>query len=141
MRGTAKKFLPLAAVVSGAALAAPLLLGPSAGAAAAATIPRPAAGQVAGVESQGGGAVSPGLNIFYQQASHRLVEVPGLDLGGVLASGPAAIERQGATEFQTEAVFARGADHAVWYRQFSAGRGIWLPWATLGGISLGAARQ
>ena len=55
-----------------------------------------------------------------------------------MTSGPSAIERQGPTEFETEAVFARGTDHAVWSRMFSAGQGIWLPWVSLGGNALGA---
>lgn len=131
----------------GAALASlALVLGGTvtagADAATAATTPRPAPGQVAGAESRGGGVVSPSLGVFYQQVNHRLVEfagtAPGVDLGGVLTSGPAAIERQGPTEFETEAVFARGADHAIWSRLFSAGQGIWLPWASLGGRALGA---
>ncbi len=138
MRRTARNLLPLAVLAPVTALAASLLIFGPAGTAAAATTPTPAKGQVAGVESRGGGAVTPSLQIFYQQANHRLVTVSGLDLGGVLTSGPAAIERQGASEFETEAVFARGTDNAVWLRLFSSGQGGWLPWATLGGKALGA---
>ncbi len=86
-----------------------------AGAAAAATTPQPAPGQVAGVESRGGSVIQPGLSVFYQQVNHRLTLIEGTasgfgtptDLGGVLTSGPAALEQQGLTEFVDETVFAR----------------------------------
>jgi hypothetical protein len=58
-------------------------------------------------------------------------------LGGVLTSGPAAITI--GSEFANTWVFGRGTNRAVWYRQFSDGRGTWGKWASLGGRALGAA--
>jgi hypothetical protein len=132
--------------LAGLLAAGALLLGPLAGAAAAATTPRPAPGQVPGVESRGGAVVENGLSVFYQQVNQRLTMIEGTasgfgtptDLGGVLTSGPAALEQQGPSEFVEETVFARGGDNAIWYRQFSDGLGEWLPWTRLGGRALGA---
>ena len=122
--------LMLAALVAGPASAAP-----------AATLPRPAPGQVAGVSTTAFG----NINIFYAAATHSLVlkgplspgssGAGGLSLGGKLTSGPAAITI--GTEFDRTFVFVRGTDNAVWYRAFSA-RGTWTAWATLGGRALGA---
>ncbi len=119
------------------------LTGPAAVAApadAAATSPRPAAGRVPGIASVGGGAVTPHLDVFYQQVDGRLELVSGTthtDLGGALTSGPVTVTKA-PTEFVEEWVFARGTDNAIWYRIFSDGLGEWLAWQKLGGQSLGA---
>jgi hypothetical protein len=136
--------LPAAAVL--AAMTQILAAGP-AGAAAAGTVPRPQPGQVAGVATRGGGAVSTGIDVFYQQINHRLTVLsgsasgsfgPAADLGGALTSGPAAVIRQPPGEFIDESVFARGTDNAIWYRSFSDGLGQWLGWRSLGGRAAGA---
>jgi hypothetical protein len=123
-----------------AAAAVLLLLGPLAGSSSAATNPPPAPGSVPGLASIGGGAVLSSVDIFYQQVNHQLIVVRGTaktNLGGVLTSGPTGVA-QSPTEFVEEAVYARGTDRAIWYRQYSDGLGEWLPWAKLGGQALGA---
>ena len=127
-------FIALAALLGGGAL-------PS----QAATTPTPAPGEVPGVASRGGGAVTPAVDVFYRRADGRLALVEGsatgwgskVDLGGRITSGPAAIIQQ-PTEFVSESVYARGADGAVWGRVFSDGLGEWLPWRSLGGRLTGA---
>jgi hypothetical protein len=123
-----------------AAAAVLLLAGPAAGVAAAATTPKPAPGAVPGAASVGGGATTPFLDVFYRQVNHRLTLRSGstvTDLGGRLTSGPSAISKS-PIEFFEESVFVRGADNAIWFRDFSDGLGEWLPWRRLGGRSLGA---
>lgn len=137
-------FLRPAGLLAGVVL---MLMAPLAVAASAATVPTPEPGQVPGVATIGGGVTTPGIDVFYQQVNHRLTLVHGTtsgsfgtptDLGGVLTSGPAAIMRQPPVEFFDEAVFARGADNAIWYRPYSDGLGEWLSWSSLGGRALGA---
>lgn len=53
---------------------------------------------------------------------------PPIDLGGALASQPAAVSwAQGRLD-----VFARGTDNALWHRFFAGGR--WSGWEKLGGV-------
>jgi hypothetical protein len=71
------------------------------------------------------------VQAFYQQANHSLITLGRIgtgkwgapqNLGGVLTSGPAAIDAGYGTG---QWVFARGTDQAVWYRRAS-GSG-WTP--------------
>ena len=107
--------------------------------AVAATVPQPAAGQVAGLST----TLSGTLDVFYESADHSLTETSYAQgrwsspqsLGGALTSGPAAISV--GLEPETTYVYARGTDHAIWYRA-SAGGGPWSRWTSLGGRALGA---
>jgi hypothetical protein len=110
-------------------------------------VPAPAPGFVPGISTAASGAIQDQIHAFYQQANHNLVTVSRtaatgwgtpLNLGGVLTSGAAAITIGSGTEFADTWVFARGSDQAVWYRNFSDGRGTWGPWTSLGGRAIGA---
>jgi hypothetical protein len=127
-----------AAVLCGGLLASP---------AAAATVPRPAAGFVPGMSTAAGGAVADQIHAYYQQANHNLVTKQRTassgwgalrNLGGALTSGPVAITLGTGTEFNDTWVFARGTDQAVWFRRFAEGSGTWGPWSSLGGRAVGA---
>ena len=132
-------------VLAGAAI---LVGGLLVGSASAVTFPRPAAGFVPGASTDLMSGDS--IHIFYQQANHSLTTVlcqaasecfGPQNLGGVLTSGPAAISIQGSgpsEEFANTWVFARGADNAVWYREYVGARGSWGPWTSLGGRAVGA---
>ena len=106
----------------------------------AATAPSPEPGQVVTATS----SANQQNKLFYQRRDHSLVVVNGTGatwgapagLGGKLTSGPGAIVI--GSEFAVTSVFARGANSAIWYRQYSDGRGTWTPWATLGGGTTGA---
>ena len=81
---------------------------------------------------------SGGLDTFYASGTDSLVhKTEGgravEDLGGSLRSGPAAITI--GSEFAGTWAFGVGGDQAVWYRQFSDGRGTWGPWTSAGGAS------
>ena len=123
-------------------VAAVLLVVPFAGTARSATSPRPAPGQVPGAASYGDEAIVQQLDYFYQAANHHLTfkngdtsGTPGVDLGGILTSGPSGV----ATEhnaFLNERIYARGRDGAIWFRQVDyPGFG---PWTSIGGQALGA---
>ena len=120
-----------------AALAVTVLAAPAS--AVAATVPQPAAGQVAGLST----TLSGTLSVFYQSAAHSLTEMSYAQgrwsspqsLGGALTSGPAAISV--GPEPETTYVYARGTDDAIWYRA-STGGGPWSRWASLGGRATGA---
>ncbi len=124
-------------LLAGAMLAGGL----AAGAASAATMPQPAAGLVPGAAT----TASEMVRVFYQQARHSLTLVPGSatvwgapqNLGGALTSGTSAITVTSGIEFADTWVFARGQDNAVWFRQFSDGRGTWGPWTSMQGRALG----
>jgi len=104
------------------------------------TTPRPTPDAVPGVTATAYGLI----DVFYQRSDRRLSwrfgDERGLrgagDLGGVLTSGPTAITI--GSEFEATWVFARGADEALWYRVVSSGDGVWRPWTSVGGRSLGA---
>ena len=109
-------------------------------AAEAATAPSPEPGQVVTATS----SANQQNKLFYQRRDHSLVVVSGTGstwgapagLGGKLTSGPGAIVI--GSEFAVTSVFVRGGNSAIWYRQYSDGRGVWTPWATLGGRTTGA---
>jgi len=129
---SARVITAVAAVLTVISLAAPASAG-------AATVPRPAAGQVAGLATTPSGT----LRVFYESADHSLTEMSYAQgrwsspqsLGGALTSGPAAISV--GLEPETTYVYARGTDGAIWYRA-SAGGGPWSPWTSLGGRATGA---
>jgi hypothetical protein len=127
-----------AAVLVGGVLASP---------ASAATVPRPAAGFVPGMSTAVSGVIQDQIRAFYQQVNRSLTTLGRTattgwgtpqNLGGVLTSGAAAITIGSGTEFADTWVFARGTNHAVWYRRFSDARGTWGPWTSLGGRAIGA---
>jgi hypothetical protein len=78
-----------------------------------------------------------GLDTFYASTGNTLVHKAegsaAEDLGGALHEGPAAITI--GSEFASTWAFAVGTDDAVWFRQFSDGRGTWGPWTPAGGRS------
>jgi hypothetical protein len=133
----AKHYRIRAIVAAAAVLTVIALVAPAS--AVAATVPQPAPGQVVGLST----TLSGTLSVFYESADRSLTEMSYAQgrwsspqsLGGALTSGPAAISV--GLEPETTYVYARGTDHAIWYRA-STGGGPWSPWASLGGRATGA---
>jgi hypothetical protein len=81
-----------------------------------------------------------GLDVFHAAPDntlvHRTADGTAENLGGALITGPAAITI--GSEFASTWASAVGTDEALWYRQFSDGRGTWGPWTSAGGRSFEA---
>jgi hypothetical protein len=76
------------------------------------------------------------LDLFYPTGSNTLAHRRGTvteDLGGAVLTGADAITI--GSEFASTWTFVLGNDAAVWFRQFSDGRGTWGPWTSAGGRS------
>jgi hypothetical protein len=126
--------------LAGLVVATVAILGVALAGPAAATTPKPQLQTVPGASTTAFGVIK----VFYRSTADRLIHRNGTatvwggveDLGGVLASGPAAITI--GSEFAGTWAFVQGTTGEIWYRVYSDGRGEWGPWQRAGGRALGA---